>query len=432
MRANSWGKYFGFSTFGESHGPAIGILIEDVRPGEEFPIDRMRALLAERRPKNRYDSARSEADDISILSGVFEGKTTGMPICLLIHNKEQDSDIYERIRGIFRPGHADLSYFEKFKIYDHRGGGRASGRETVARVAASALVEKMLGEIEISCYPIQIGKIKAAQIDHNFRNELNWPDPHSFNNLKGYLDRIKASGDSIGGIVECIIQNVPAGLGDPVFEKLDANLAKALLSIGSIKAIEFGSGFNLAEMTGSQANDQIDKDRFKSNHAGGILGGISTGQQIVMRLAVKPTPSITLPQNTRNISGDSCKLELEGRFDTCIVFRILAVVKAMVKLVLADAIAHQNLIEDKNLTLSDLRESIDKLDEDILLALYRRQKLAEKIGLLKQTENMRIEDKEREKELLKKIRKIGDTYSLNPEFISSLWKLIISESKRVQ
>lgn len=432
MRANSWGNYYGFSTFGESHGPAIGLLIEDIRPGMEFPLDRIRELLAERRPQNRYDSARSEADDISIISGIYEGKTTGMPICLLIYNKEQDPYIYDKIKGIFRPGHADLTYFAKFKIYDHRGGGRASGRETVARVAASALVENMLGEIKISCYPIQIGKCKAKQIDSAIENELNWPDPHNYKSLIEYLDEIKASGDSVGGIVECVIRNVPAGMGDPVFEKLDANLAKALLSIGSIKAIEFGSGFALAEMSGSQANDQMDKDGFRSNHSGGILGGISTGQDIVLRLAVKPTPSISKPQTTRNINGETCSLELQGRFDTCIVFRILSVIKAMVKLVLADAIAHQNLIEAKRLSLSELRESIDKLDEDILLALYRRQKLAEQIGNLKKKENMELQDKNRELELLKNIRKIGEAYSLDSQFISSLWKIIISESKKVQ
>ncbi len=430
MKANSFGKYFGITTFGESHGPAIGVVIEDVKPGIKFPLEEIQNELDARKPgKKQFTSSRKEEDKLVILSGVFEGKTTGMPICLVVYNKEARTEDYEHLKDIFRPGHADYTYFKKFKIYDYRGGGRASGRETISRVAASGLVTDLLKDIRINLYPIQIGKFVAESLDFNFRNELNWFDRNNYNELVDYLQKIQEKGDSVGGIVEVKIENLPAGLGDPVFEKLDANFAKAILSIGSTKGIEFGDGFELAQLKGSQVNDQMDKTGFLSNHSGGILGGISTGQSLVFRFVVKPTSSINIPQKTISKEGEEVIFKSSGRHDTCIIPRILPVAKAMIKLVLADAISHQKLIEDNKLDLVDYREAIDKIDEDILVALIRRKEISIIIGKYKKEKQIKVDDKEREKEILNNLKKKAKLWKINENYIEGLWKLIIEESK---
>jgi len=433
MRSNHWESWLGITSFGESHGKAIGVVLEDIKPGIKFPLQQIQQELNERKPgKGKYSTLRNEADRLEVISGVLNGLTTGMPICLMVYNTDQRSTDYEAIKNIFRPGHADYSFFQKFKIYDYRGGGRASGRETISRIAASGLTEDLLTGIKIDVYPCQIATITATAFDPEFKNELSWRDRTTYTGIIQLLDKAKESGNSIGGIVECRISNVPAGLGDPVFEKLDANLAKALISIGSVKGIEFGSGFELSRLTGSEANDQMRDSGFLSNKAGGILGGISTGQDIVFRFAVKPTPSVKLPQSTVDINNETQILELNGRFDTCIIPRILPVARAMVKLVLADAVSYQNLVSNNSLDLSLLREGIDKIDEDILIALRRRSSLAQKIGEYKKQNQLPVKDEEREIQLLNDLRLKAEKLQLDPEIILNIWKLMINEARKMQ
>ena len=433
MRSNSYDNYYGITTFGESHGKAVGIVIEDVKPGIEFPFEKIQNALNKRKPgSGKFSSLRNEKDVLQVLSGVFEGKTTGMPICLLVYNKDAREQDYDHLKNLFRPGHADFSYFKKFKIYDHRGGGRASGRETISRVAASGLVENLLTDININIYPIKIGKFEASEIDSSFQNELSWYDKTNYENLIEYLNNIKNEGNSIGGIVEVKITNIPAGLGDPVFEKLDANLAKAILSIGAVKGIEFGDGFELAELQGDEANDQMNRDGFITNYNGGILGGISTGNELAFRFVVKPTPSINITQKTVTKDNEEVEFKSHGRHDTCIIPRIIPVAKAMIKLVLADAMSHQKLISNEKLHLTDYREAIDKIDEDILIALGRRQKISELIGKFKQENNLQIENKEREEELFVKLKQKAKLWNLDKELVNKIWKLLIIESKNKQ
>lgn len=433
MKSNSYDKYFGITTFGESHGKAIGVVIEDVKAGITFPLDRIQAALNERKPgQGAYSSSRKEKDEIQVLSGIFEGKTTGMPICLMVYNNDAKSKDYEHLKNLFRPGHADFSYFSKFKIYDYRGGGRASGRETISRVAAAGLVENILEDINIDLYPIKIGKCEINKIDQSFQNELSWHDRTNFDELTKYLTNIKNEGNSVGGIVEVKITNIPAGLGDPVFEKLDANLAKAVISIGAVKGIEFGEGFNFAGLKGNLANDQMNKNGFITNNNGGILGGISTGEDLIFRFIVKPTPSINITQKTVTKDNKEIEFKSMGRHDTCIIPRIIPVAEAMIKLVLADAISYQKLISSDKLELDDYREAIDKIDEEILIAFGRRQKISELIGKLKQQNNLQIESKDREKELLTELKQKAELWDIDEDFILKTWQIIISESKKRQ
>jgi len=433
MRSNTYGKYYGITAFGESHGKVIGVVIEDVKPGVKFPFGEIQKALNKRKPgKGTFSTSRKEEDEIQVMSGVFEGKTTGMPICLLVYNRDAQSKDYEQLKDFFRPGHADFPYFQKFKIFDHRGGGRASGRETISRVAASGLVEELLKKIKIDIYPVKIGKFETIEIDDSFQNQLNWHNRTNYDELVNYLEQIKEKGDSIGGIVEAKIMNLPAGFGDPVFEKLDANLAKAILSIGAVKGIEFGDGFELAELKGSEANDQMNKDGLITNHCGGILGGISTGNELVFRFVVKPTSSINILQKTITKDNKEVTFKPQGRHDTCIIPRIIPVAEAMIKLVLADAISYQKLVSNEKQELTDYREAIDKIDEDILIALSRRQKISELIGKFKKDNNLQIENKEREEELLNKLKQKALIWDIDETLITSIWKLIISESKKRQ
>jgi len=433
MKSNSFGKYFGITTFGESHGKAIGVVIEDVKPGIDFPLKEIQQELDARRPGvKKFTSIRKEEDKIEILSGVFNGKTTGMPICLIVYNRDAKPIDYEHLKDIFRSGHADYSLFKKFKIYDYRGGGRVSGRESISRVAASGLVNDLLRNIEINLYPIQIGKFKVEKFDFNFRNELSWFDKNNYENLIEYLSQIHKEQNSVGGIVEVKISNVPAGLGDSVFEKLDANISKAILSIGAVKGIEFGDGFELASKKGIEANDQMNKNGFLSNHSGGILGGISTGQNLIFRFVVKPTSSINIPQKTVTRNNEEVVFLSKGRHDTCIIPRILPVAKAMIKLVLADAISYQKLISGEKQNLLDYREAIDKIDEDILIALYRRNEISKKIGEFKHKNNLKIENKDRENELLKNLKQKAKLWNIDENFVEKIWEVIVAESKKNQ
>jgi chorismate synthase len=320
---NTIGRNFAVTTFGESHGPAVGAVIDGCPPRLALTTADIQPLLDRRRPgASPLTSARNETDTVEILSGVFEGQTTGAPVALLVRNRDVHSEDYEAIREKFRPGHADFTYQEKYGIRDHRGGGRSSGRETVGRVAAGAVALKYLAAkgIAVTGRIVSVhGKTAPQEIDRE-------------------ILAAKAAGDSVGGIAEITATGCPTGLGDPVFGKLDAAIAGAMMGIGAVKGVEIGDGFAVAGRFGSENNDQMTATGFSGNHAGGILGGISSGQEIVVRIAVKPTPSIAKVQQTRDIHGNAVAITVGGRHDPCIVPRILPVAEAMLALVLADAV----------------------------------------------------------------------------------------------
>lgn len=339
---NTCGELIRLTTFGESHGSAVGAVLDGLKPGIDLSEEVIQSELDRRRPgQSKVSTSRDEPDRVRILSGVFEGKTTGTPVALLIENRDQDSTKYDVIRQLFRPGHADFTFWKKYGLRDHRGGGRSSGRETAARVAGGAVAKKILADrgIQITGYSLEIAGIRAEAFDAAAieGNPVRCPDPVIAEKMQRAILEARRAGDSVGGIVEIRIQGVPAGLGDPVFGKLDARLAGAFCSLGAVKAIEFGDGLRAARMQGSEFNDPLREGLFLSNHAGGILGGISTGQDIIIRLAVKPTPSVSRPQETCDINGHSREIRIEGRHDPCIVPRIIPVVETMAALVVLDA-----------------------------------------------------------------------------------------------
>ena len=325
---NTFGRNFRITTFGESHGKAVGAVIDGCPAGLTLSEKDIQPLLDRRRPgTSPLTSPRNEADRAEILSGTFEGRTTGTPIAIIIRNEDKHSADYDALREVFRPGHADFTYQEKYGIRDHRGGGRSSGRETVGRVAAGAVAMKVLAAkgITVTGRIVSVhGKTLPAEIEQEILAAKN-------------------AGDSVGGIVEILARGCPAGLGDPVFGKLDAAIAGAMMGIGAVKGVEIGDGFAAAGRCGSENNDAMTKDGFASNHAGGILGGISSGQDIVVRIAVKPTPSIATLQKTRDIHGNVVEISVGGRHDPCIVPRIVPVAEAMLALVLADAVLAQEM-----------------------------------------------------------------------------------------
>ncbi|AQQ08762.1 Chorismate synthase [Sedimentisphaera cyanobacteriorum] len=338
---NTSGQIIRATTFGESHGPAVGVVLDGLKPGIEFSAEDIQAELERRRPgQSSVSTPRSEKDKVRILSGVFEGKTTGTPIAMIIENKDQDSTKYDIIKHLFRPGHADFTFWKKYGIRDHKGGGRSSGRETAGRVASGAAAKKILADrgVKITASSFEIGGVKAEEYNPNEieSNPVRCADKQAAEKMQQAILEARKNGDSLGGIVELRISGVPAGLGDPVFGKLDARLAGALFSLGAVKGLSFGDGFEAAKSRGSEFNDQMRDNDFLSNHAGGVLGGISTGQDILVSLAVKPTPSISQPQDTVNTEGSSKKIQIEGRHDPCILPRIIPVVEAMAALVLLD------------------------------------------------------------------------------------------------
>ncbi|MBD3164908.1 chorismate synthase [Candidatus Woesearchaeota archaeon] len=348
--SSCFGRNFRIVTFGESHGEAVGVVIEGLKPGIKISEPEIQKELDRRRPgSSRISSPRREKDRVEILSGIFRGKTTGHPICMIVRNKDIRSRDYEGFKDIFRPGHADFTFLKKYGIRDYRGGGRASGRETLGRVAAGALARKILkkGRIKVIGYTLQIGDIRADKIDYAEieKNGVKCPDNKAAKLMEREILRVKKEGDSIGGIVEVVIRNCPAGLGEPVFDKLDAELAKAALSIGGVKAIEFGKGFKAAKLKGSENNDLFDyrkgRVRMKTNNAGGILGGISTGEDIVFRIAVKPASSIKKEQLTVDSKGNRRKISIKGRHDPCLCPRIIPVIESMAAIVIADAYISQ-------------------------------------------------------------------------------------------
>lgn len=350
MTGSTFGTNFKVTTWGESHGPAIGAVIEGCPSGLKLEEKDIQLEVNRRKPasKSKISTTRREKDQVKILSGVFEGKTTGAPISVIVENQDARSKDYSKIKDLFRPGHADYSYHLKYEHRDHRGGGRSSGRETLGRVIAGAIAKKILKEkykTEIYGHTIQVGDIKANKFSKAFieKNELRCADKKASKEMQEFIEEVRfREGDSVGAIIEIIIKNPPEGLGDPVFDKIDADLAKAMMSIGSIKGIEIGSGFESVNMRGSENNDEITiekgKVKFLTNHSGGILGGISTGEEIRLRLAVKPVPSISKELQTITKKGKSTKVKTLGRHDTCLAPRIIPVAESMAAITLVDKI----------------------------------------------------------------------------------------------
>ncbi|MEX2442085.1 MAG: chorismate synthase [Alkalispirochaeta sp.] len=341
MPGNSFGQSFRITTFGESHGGAVGVILDGVKPGVDLSIQDVQKELDRRKPgQSSITTPRKEPDIVHFLSGVFEGKTTGTPLMMILYNSDAEPSAYDNIKDKFRPGHADYTYLKKYGIRDWRGSGRASGRETSGRVAAGAVARKIIAEqgVSIVAYTKRSAGIECETFDPTVieQNPLRACDPVAAEKMLEKITAIKDTEDSVGGVIECRISGVEVGLGEPVFDKLDAELARAMLSIGSVKGIEFGVGFAAADMTGSQHNDQMDTTGFVTNNAGGIIGGISTGEEIVFRIAVKPTSSIAREQRTVNLGGEEQRIRTEGRHDACICPRIVPVVESMAALVIMD------------------------------------------------------------------------------------------------
>ncbi len=348
MAGSTYGTIFQITTWGESHGEAIGVVVDGCPAGVPIEASDIQFYLDKRKPgQSKYSTPRKEADCVEILSGIFEGKTTGTPISMLVHNQTQRSSDYSEIASYYRPGHADYTYDKKYGFRDYRGGGRSSGRETIGRVAAGAIAVKILKElgIEVLSYTKSIGNV---EIDYNRfdvnsieANPVRMPDAEAADKAALLLDEKRKELDSVGGVIECVIKGIPAGIGEPVFEKLDANLGKGMMSIGAVKAFEVGSGVHASQSFGSENNDQFyyneaNQVRKKTNNAGGILGGISDGDTIVVRAYFKPTPSIFSSQDTVNKSGENISVQIKGRHDPIIVPRAVVVTEAMASLTVLD------------------------------------------------------------------------------------------------
>jgi chorismate synthase len=358
MAGNTIGSIFRVTTWGESHGAALGAVVDGCPPGLSLNESDIQQALDRRKPSTSVSSTtRKESDKVEILSGVFEGKTTGTPVSLIIKNIDTISSSYDELKDVFRPGQGDFTYLQKYGIRDWRGGGRASGRETAARVAAGAIAAKLiaLSGIDVVAYTRAIGSIEIDRdkmpSDKNLRksvleNSLFCPDTGAAVEMEEKIEAVRKMGDSLGGVVEIVVRGCPAGLGEPVFDKMDADLAKALMSIGSVKAVEIGDGFALAGMQGSQSNDQMTKKGFMTNYAGGILAGITNSEQIVLKAYCKPIPSIAKPQQTVDSKGRKRVIEIQGRHDICVLPRIVPVCEAMVNIVVADHLLRQKAISE--------------------------------------------------------------------------------------
>jgi chorismate synthase len=330
------------TSFGESHGPALGCIVDGCPPGLEICEADLQADIERRRSgTSPYTSQRREPDKVRILSGIFEGKTTGTPIALVVENEDQRSRDYEKIKDRFRPGHADYTYQQKYGFRDFRGGGRSSARETVMRVAAGAIARKYLRlrlGVSIHGYLAQLGPIVLEPVDPAaaYDNPFFCPDPGRVEELEQFIWKMREAGDSIGARVTVIAKGVPPGLGEPVFERLDADLASAMMGINAVKGVEIGAGFRAVEQRGSEHRDLLTPHGFESNHAGGVLGGISSGQDIIVSIALKPTSSITLPGKTIDVHGNACEIQTTGRHDPCVGIRATPIAEAMMALVLMD------------------------------------------------------------------------------------------------
>ena len=344
MPGNSIGKMFKLTTFGESHGVAIGGVIDGCPAGLEIDVDSVQTDLNRRRPgQSAIVTQRKEPDTVEFLSGIFEGKSTGTPIGFVIKNANQKSKDYSHIKDTYRPSHADYTYDEKYGVRDYRGGGRSSARETACRVVAGSIAKQLLGNLKITAYVSSVGKIELNKSyqDLDFseieKNPVRCPDPELASEMEAYIKEVRADGDTVGGIVDCVIENVPKGLGEPVFDKLHAELGKAMLSINAVKGFEYGSGFEGTKMRGSEHNDQFNTDgSTKTNLSGGIQGGISNGMDIYFKVAFKPVATLIQKQHTINSKGEEVEMQGKGRHDPCVVPRAVPIVESMAALVLAD------------------------------------------------------------------------------------------------
>ena len=342
MSGNSFGKLFTVTGFGESHGVALGCIVDGCPPGMPLTEADLQVDLDRRKPgKSRHTTQRRESDEVQILSGVFEGNTTGSPIGLIIHNTDQKSKDYSKIKDRFRPGHADYTYQQKYGIRDYRGGGRSSARETAMRVAAGAIAKKYLKlkyGTEVRGYLAQLGPLSLDLKDWSAVDENPFfsPDPARVPELEAYMDALRKSGDSVGARVNVVASGVPVGLGEPIFDRLDADIAHAMLSINAVKGVEIGAGFDCVAQKGTEHRDEISPDGFLSNHAGGVLGGISSGQDILTSIALKPTSSIRIPGQTIDVQGQPVEVVTTGRHDPCVGIRATPIAEAMLAIVLMD------------------------------------------------------------------------------------------------
>ena len=351
MGGSSFGTLFRISTFGESHGGGVGVVLDGAPPEIPLTEEDVQRELDRRKPgQSAVTTPRQETDKVRILSGIFEGVTTGTPILMLLYNKDQQPEAYVNIRELFRPGHADFTYLKKYGIRDYRGSGRASGRETAGRVAAGAVAKKLLAPrgIGITAYTLRAAGVSCKTIDPEVieKNPMRAADPAAALEMEKRIVALAEEGDSCGGIIECRVAGLPPGLGEPVFDKFEADLAKGILSLGGVKGIEFGSGFGCVDMKGSEHNDGMSSRGFRSNRAGGTLGGITTGEPVILRVAVKPTSSIEKPQKTVDIHGKECSIETRGRHDPCLCPRMVPVVEAMAALVTADHLLRQGALKN--------------------------------------------------------------------------------------
>ena len=350
--SSTFGRLFTLTTFGESNGPGVGVLVDGMPPGIAVDAAAVQRELDRRRPgQSAITTARQEADQVEIISGVFEGVSTGAPIMMLVRNTDQRSKDYDALKDVYRPGHADYAYAQKYGVRDHRGGGRSSGRETVGRVAAGALAKTALATVGVSVVggTVRVADIEAVKRDWNLAesNAIRCPDAEAAARMIALIEKTRDAKDSVGGVVEVVARGVPAGWGDPSMTKLDAMLGAAMLSIPATKGVEIGGGFSMAALRGSQANDVFDGERFASNHSGGIAGGISNGNEVVVRVAVRPATSIGTPQLMARAGGGTETRAIEGRHDPCICPRVVPVAEAMMAVTLVDAWLRQRALRGR-------------------------------------------------------------------------------------
>ncbi|MDI9245509.1 chorismate synthase [Marinobacter sp. CHS3-4] len=364
MSGNSFGKLFTVTSFGESHGAALGCIVDGCPPGLELSEADLQGDLDRRKPgTSRHTTQRREADEVRILSGVFEGKTTGTPIGLVIENTDQRSKDYSKIATQFRPAHADYTYMHKYGVRDYRGGGRSSARETAMRVAAGAIARKYLHQrlgIKVRGYLSQLGPIRAEQFDWDQVNQNPFfcPDASKVSEMENYMDALRKSGDSIGARINVVADGVPPGLGEPIFDRLDADLAHALMSINAVKGVEIGAGFDCVEQKGTEHRDELTPDGFLSNQAGGVLGGISSGQPILASIALKPTSSLRIPGRSIDVDGNPVEVITTGRHDPCVGIRATPIAEAMMAIVLMDHyLRHRGQNGDVTVSTPDIGQS---------------------------------------------------------------------------
>jgi chorismate synthase len=350
--SSTFGRLFTLTTFGESHGPGVGVVVDGMPPGIRVDVAEIQHDLDRRRPgQSAITTQRQEADQVEIVSGLFEGLTLGTPILMLVRNKDQKSRDYDALKDVYRPGHADYVYDQKYGIRDHRGGGRSSGRETVGRVAAGALAKIALATVGVSVVggTVRVGTIEAARRDwpEAERNAVRCPDAEAAAAMIALIERVRDDKDSVGGVVELVARGVPAGWGDPTMSKLDALLGAAMLSIPATKGVEIGGGFGMCALNGSQTNDMFDGRAFATNYSGGIAGGISNGNEVVVRVAVRPATSIGKPQSMATAAGGTQTVAIEGRHDPCICPRVVPVAEAMMAVTLVDAWLRQRALRGR-------------------------------------------------------------------------------------